>query len=215
MRIPHECISLMNASLDMRVRYSCILSPRCHGRTHEDLSGHIHEYLTLISRDAFISDMHSWGIRIMYGNSGKCRRRCIVLNYFYWHCTYIHIHIHLNLCTCTCKYLYIHIHPCLYLYTQVSWQWQEEKMVHCSELLLQTLHVYIYTYTHGVATISRLLKIIGLFCKRALQKRPIFSKDTCNFKEPTNRSRPMWIYLHAFVNTCIYMYIHVYIYTHR
>jgi len=36
--------------------------------------------------------------------------------------------------------------------------------------------------------ISRLLKIIGLFCKRALQKRPIFSKETCYFKEPTNRS---------------------------
>jgi len=29
---------------------------------------------------------------------------------------------------------------------------------------------------HGVATISRLLQIIGFFCKRALQKRPIFCK---------------------------------------
>ena len=41
---------------------------------------------------------------------------------------------------------------------------------------------------YGVATISRLLKIIGLFYKRALQKRPIFSKERYNFKEPTNRS---------------------------
>ena len=39
---------------------------------------------------------------------------------------------------------------------------------------------------YGEATMSRLLKIVGLFCKRALQKRPIFSKETCNFKEPTN-----------------------------
>jgi len=38
----------------------------------------------------------------------------------------------------------------------------------------------------GVATICRLLKIIGLFCKRALQKRPIFSKETYNFKEATD-----------------------------
>ena len=38
-----------------------------------------------------------------------------------------------------------------------------------------------------VASISMLLKIIGLYCKRALQKRPIFSKDTYNFTEPTNR----------------------------
>jgi len=44
---------------------------------------------------------------------------------------------------------------------------------------------------YGVATISRLLKSIGLFCKRALQKKPIFSKETYNFKEPTNRSHPI------------------------
>jgi len=41
---------------------------------------------------------------------------------------------------------------------------------------------------YGVATISRLLKIISLFCKRALQKRQYSAKETCNFKEPTNRS---------------------------
>ena len=39
--------------------------------------------------------------------------------------------------------------------------------------------------------ISRLLKIIGLFCKRAPRKRPIFSKERYNFKEPTNRSHPI------------------------
>ena len=44
---------------------------------------------------------------------------------------------------------------------------------------------------YGVATISRLIKIIGLFCKRALQKRPIFSTETYNFMEPTNRSHPI------------------------
>ena len=33
-----------------------------------------------------------------------------------------------------------------------------------------------FTARYGVATISRLLKIIGLFCKRALQKRPTFCK---------------------------------------
>jgi len=42
---------------------------------------------------------------------------------------------------------------------------------------------------YGVATISRLLKIIGHFCKRALQKRRYSAKETYNFKEPTNRSR--------------------------
>ena len=36
-----------------------------------------------------------------------------------------------------------------------------------------------------------LLKIISLFCKRDLQKRPIFSKETYTFKESTNRSHPI------------------------
>ena len=44
---------------------------------------------------------------------------------------------------------------------------------------------------YAVASISRLLKIIGLFCKRALQKRPIFCKETYNFKDPTNHSHPI------------------------
>jgi len=43
----------------------------------------------------------------------------------------------------------------------------------------------------GVASISRLLKIIGLFCKRALQKRLYSAKETYDFKEPTNRSHPI------------------------
>jgi len=43
---------------------------------------------------------------------------------------------------------------------------------------------------------SRMLKNIGLFCKRALQKRPVFCKETCILKHPTHRSHP--IALHAF-----------------
>ena len=46
-------------------------------------------------------------------------------------------------------------------------------------------------YHYGVATISRMLKNIGLFCKRALQKRPVFCKETCIFKHPTHRSHPI------------------------
>jgi len=44
---------------------------------------------------------------------------------------------------------------------------------------------------YGVATISRMLKNIGLFCKRALQKKPIFCKETYIFKHPTHRSHPI------------------------
>jgi len=44
---------------------------------------------------------------------------------------------------------------------------------------------------YGVTTISRLLKSIGLFCKRALSKRRYCAKETCNFKAPTHRSHPI------------------------
>ena len=40
-------------------------------------------------------------------------------------------------------------------------------------------------------TCSRLLKIIGLFCNRALRKRQYSAKETYNFKEPTNRRHPI------------------------
>jgi len=44
---------------------------------------------------------------------------------------------------------------------------------------------------YGVATISRLLQIIGLFGKRALYKRLYSAKETYDLKEPTNRGHPI------------------------
>jgi len=63
--------------------------------------------------------------------------------------------------------------------------------------LLQPLVPNYYTnlmrifLSYGVATISRPLQIIGLFCKRALQKRLCSAKEIYNFKEPTNCSHPI------------------------
>jgi len=45
----------------------------------------------------------------------------------------------------------------------------------------------------GVATISRLLKIIGLFCRISSLSYGSFAKETYNFKEPTHRSLPIQI----------------------
>ena len=47
-------------------------------------------------------------------------------------------------------------------------------------------------FSYGVATISRLLKSTGLFCKRAPYKRRYSAKETYNFKAPTHRSHPIW-----------------------
>jgi len=43
---------------------------------------------------------------------------------------------------------------------------------------------------YEVASISRLLKITGLFCKTALYKRLCSAKETYNLKEPSNGSHP-------------------------
>ena len=75
-----------------------------------------------------------------------------------------------------------------------------------------------YPPKYGVASISRLIKIIALFCKRALWKRRFSAKETYNFKEPSNRSHPLACPIHADVHldiTCtrrLYMTwpIHIY-----
>ena len=41
---------------------------------------------------------------------------------------------------------------------------------------------------YGVASIGRLLKFVGLLCKRALQKSLYSATVICNLKEPTNHS---------------------------
>ena len=48
--------------------------------------------------------------------------------------------------------------------------------------------LYLLCTIYGMATISRLLKIIGLFCKRAFENRPYSAKETYDFKVPTHRS---------------------------
>jgi len=64
---------------------------------------------------------------------------------------------------------------CIYIYICICTSW---------------LHMQ-YSDAYGVATISRILEIIGLFCKPALQKRLYSVRETYNFQEPTNRSHPM------------------------
>ena len=46
---------------------------------------------------------------------------------------------------------------------------------------------------YAVATISRLLKIIGLVCRMSSILQGSFAKEACNFTEPTNRSHPIML----------------------
>jgi len=47
---------------------------------------------------------------------------------------------------------------------------------------------YSERYEYGVTTVSRLDKIVGLFCKRALKRRKYSAKETCNLIDSTKRS---------------------------
>jgi len=61
-------------------------------------------------------------------------------------------------------------------------------------------------YRYGVAMISRLLKITGLFGTIVSLLEGSFAKETYNFKEPTNRSHP--IYMCVRVRGCEHVCVH-------
>jgi len=56
-----------------------------------------------------------------------------------------------------------------------------------SEFLLFSVGLQKGMY-YGVASVSRIDKFIGLFCKRALQRRRYSAEETYNLIDPTNRS---------------------------
>jgi len=66
------------------------------------------------------------------------------------------------------------------------------------------VHIYIrMSCIYGVALISRIDEIIGLFCKRALSKRRYSAKETYNLIDPTDRSHPICIHIYA---NCVFIY---------
>jgi len=94
----------------------------------------------------------------------------------------------------------VHIFICIYTSCDVYIY----KYIHVWYDTRELLHVYLcvcydfsidQTWSYGVATISRLLQIIGLFCKWALHKRWYSVKEPYHFKEPTTRSHPIYGYI--------------------
>jgi len=100
-----------------------------------------------------------------------------------------------------------------------GWRDHHERLIHMSDEIhshISHVHIHkIFTFTlhssstcvtwlvqmcnrqayYGVATISRLLKMIGLFCRILSLLWVSFAKETYHFKEPTNRSHPIDICL--------------------
>jgi len=64
----------------------------------------------------------------------------------------------------------------------------------CNRVHVCMCVVVLGTQQYEVATIRRLLQIIGQICERALQKRRYSAKEICDFKEPTNRSQNIVVF---------------------
>jgi len=104
------------------------------------------------------------------------------------------IHVPWRIHTCTS----IHSYMC---HDPFTCRWIREaavKLMHMSAMgmcamRMCAMHMCAMCLTHryGVATISRLLKIIRLFCRIPSLLQGSFAKETYNFKEPTNRSHPI------------------------
>jgi len=72
---------------------------------------------------------------------------------------------------------------------------------------------------YGVALVTSIDKIVGLFCKRDLQKRQYSAKETYYFIDAIDRSHPIghmswngtriykYIYIHEYIQECIHEYI--------
>ena len=79
--------------------------------------------------------------------------------------------------------------------SRVMYKWSAAWIFN-APLIHEKWHVNVHSWDYGVATISRLLKIIGLLSKKALQKRLRSAKETYNFKKPTSRTLLLYMNLH-------------------
>ena len=102
-------------------------------------------------------------------------------------------------------------------------------LISSTQMSWQTSHCKLRRY--GVASVSRIDKIIGRFCKRALQKRRYSGKVTYNLIDPTDCSHPIPVYIpiinmyvsnqsrgvtaYIYVRIYIHTYIHTYTYIHH
>jgi len=116
-------------------------------------------------------------------------------------------------CVCMCWRSFGATHVCLSLFRAL-----QHIAAHCNTLQLTAPPCTALQHTetqcsgccawnnwYGVASISRLLKMLGLFCKRAQLKRRYSAKETYNCKEPTKHSLPIT----ALYNTLQHNVIHV------
>jgi len=80
--------------------------------------------------------------------------------------------------------------------------------------MMSTIHTYVHMFismsgtrcllnVYGVATVSRIHKITGLFCRMSSLLQGSFAKPTYNFIDPTNHSHPVVCTGHIWAHICI------------
>ena len=102
---------------------------------------------------------------------------CDTLQHTATHCNALHNESGTSSFQRICMYKYVYIYVYMYAFTHTQTHKQTD-----------TKCLYIY----GVATISKLLKITGLFCRISSVLQGSYAKETYNLKEPTNRSQPIF-----------------------
>jgi len=74
-----------------------------------------------------------------------------------------------------------------------EWCHAWNRKVPVSKILCHTYEwVLSHIYTYGVATVSRINKIKGLFCRISSLLQASFAKETYNLIDPTNCIHPIW-----------------------
>ena len=136
-----------------------------------------------------------------------CMHTCMCMCMCMYTCVYVRVYVHvsihiyvwihtckdMNVCVCECVCVCVRVFFCscvIYLCTFAG-TWNVS--TYCCVLGCHWMYgkcIWFNSTAYGVATISRLLKMIGLFCKRALQKRLYSAKETYSFKERANHSHP-------------------------
>jgi len=134
---------------------------------------------------------------------------CIFVYVYMYTYTYTCIHIHIYIHICIFSYVYVYIY--MYLYTYICiyvyiYIYIETKTTNTRIFICILTGRCISLYMYGMASVSKIDKIIGLFCRILSLWWGSFAKETYNFIDPTDQSHP--------TSTHIYMYVHIHVYMH-
>jgi len=97
-------------------------------------------------------------------------------------------------CVCVCVCVCVHAFVCVcWVCTRVRVCVRERER--CAWFICLSQLIRIMSSVYGVATISRLLKMIGLFCRTLSLLQGSFAREAYSFKVPSNPSHPIseWV----------------------